>query len=190
MGDIGSHCENLAHYITGLEIEKVCADLTAMGDRPLDNDGNVLLRFEGDIPGILHASQFSSGEENNLRIRVYGTKGSLEWHQEDPNDLWFRANDQPSQVYRRGNGYLCEAAQRGTRLPCGHPESFIEAFANVYMNATDCMKAAILGNEPTELEKDFPTVIDGARGLAFIESVVESNKSDKKWYPMKNFKLS
>lgn len=190
MGDIGSHCENLANYITGLEIEKVCADLSTIGNRPLDNDGNVLLRMEGNVPGILHASQFSSGEENNLRIRVYGTKGSLEWHQEDPNDLWFRANDQPSQLLRRGNGYLCEAAQRATRLPAGHPESFIEAFANVYLNATDCIRASILGVEPTELEMDYPNVVDGARGLAFIESVVESNKSDQKWYPMKNFTLN
>ncbi len=189
MGDIGSHCENLAHYITGLEIEHVCADLTSIGDRPLDNDGNVLLKMEKGVCGILHASQFSSGEENNLRIRVYGTKGSLDWHQEDPNDLWFRANDQPCQVYRRGNGYLCEAAQRATRLPAGHPESFIEAFANVYMNATDCIRAARQGKDTTELERDYPTVIDGARGLAFIESVVESGKSDKKWYPMKNFTL-
>ena len=189
MGDIGSHCENLAHYITGLEIEKVCADLTAIGARSLDNDGNVLLRFEGDIPGILHASQFSSGEENNLRIRVYGTKGSLDWRQEDPNDLWLRANDAPTKLYRRGNSYLCEAAQRASRLPAGHPESFIEAFANIYLNATDTMRALATGNEPTELEKDFPGVVDGARGLAFIESVVESNKSDQKWYPMKKFTL-
>lgn len=190
MGDIGSHCENLAHYITGLEIEKMCADLTAIGDRPLDNDGNVLLKLEGGIPGILYASQLSSGEENNLRIRVYGTKGSIEWHQEDPNDLWFKSNDQPTRLLRRGNSYLCEAAQRATRLPSGHPESFIEAFANVYNNVTDCIRASILGVEPSELEKDYPNVLDGARGLAFIESVVESSKSDQKWYPMKNFKIS
>jgi len=190
MGDIGTHCENLANYITGLEIEKVCADLTALGDRPLDNDGNVLLRLEGDIPGILFASQFSSGEENNLRIRVYGTKGSLEWHQEDPNELWVRSNNEPTKVLRRGNGYLCEAAQKGSRLPAGHPESFIEAFANIYMNAVECIRAAKMGVEPDELSRDFPNVVDGARGLAFIESVVESSASDQKWYPMKNYKLS
>ncbi len=187
MGDIGSHCENLAHYITGLEIKEMCADLKSILDRPLDNDGNILLHLEKDACGILYASQFSAGDENNLRIRVYGNKGALEWRQEEPNHLWFRTNEGPAQLLRRGNGYLCEAAQRGTRLPPGHPEAFIEAFANVYVNATDTIRAKILGNEPTELELDFPTVIDGARGLAFIESAVESSKSDQKWYPMKSF---
>jgi len=188
IGDIGSHCENLAHYITGLEITEMCADLRSILNRPLDNDGNILLHFEKEASGILHASQFSAGEENNLRIRVYGTKGSLEWHQEEPNYLWFRTNQGPAQLYRRGNAYLCDAAQRATRLPPGHPEAFIEAFANIYANATDAMRAKILGQEPDELVLDFPTVIDGARGLAFIESAVESSQSDQKWYPMKAFR--
>ncbi|MDJ0987246.1 MAG: Gfo/Idh/MocA family oxidoreductase [Desulfobacterales bacterium] len=188
IGDIGSHCENLAHYITGLEISEICADLKSILDRPLDNDGNILLRLEKDVCGILYASQFSAGEENNLRIRVYGTQGALEWHQEEPNHLWFRTNDGPAQLYRRGNGYLCEAAQRATRLPPGHPEAFIEAFANIYMNVTDTMRAKLLDKDPTELELDFPNVIDGARGLAFIESAVESSKSKEKWFPMKSFK--
>ena len=187
IGDIGSHCENLAHYITSLEIKEMCADLKSILDRPLDNDGNILLHLEKDVCGILYASQFSAGEENNLRIRVYGTKGALEWHQEDPNDLWFRTNDGPAQLYRRGNSYLCEAAQRATRLPPGHPEAFIEAFANIYVNATDTIRARMLGNEPTELELDFSTVIDGARGMAFIESAVESSRSDQKWYAMKSY---
>ena len=188
IGDIGSHCENLAHYITGLEISEICADLKSILDRPLDNDGNILLHLEKDVSGILYASQFSAGEENNLRIRIYGTEGALEWHQEEPNYLWFRTNDKPAQLYRRGNAYLCEAAQRATRLPAGHPEAFIEAFANVYMNVTDSMRAKLLGKDPTELELDFPNVIDGARSLAFIESAVESSKSKEKWYPMKSFK--
>jgi predicted dehydrogenase len=188
MGDIGSHCENLAHYITGLEITEMCADLKSILNRPLDNDGNILLHYEKEVCGILYASQFSAGEENNLRIRVYGTKGALEWHQEEPNDLWFRTNEGPAQLYRRGNGYLCDAAQRATRLPAGHPEAFIEAFANIYANATDAIRAKILGQEPDELILDFPMVTDGARGLAFIESAVESSQSDQKWYPMKNFK--
>ncbi len=187
MGDIGSHCENLAHYITGLEINEMCADLKSILNRPLDNDGNILLHLEKDVCGVLYASQFSAGDENNLRIRVYGTKGALEWHQEDPNDLWFRTNDGPAQLYRRGNGYLCEAAQRATRLPPGHPEAFIEAFANIYVNATDAIRARMLGNEPSALELDFPTVVDGARGMAFIESAVESSKSDRKWYAMKRY---
>ena len=166
----------------------MCADLKSILDRPLDNDGNILLHLEKDVCGILYASQFSAGDENNLVIRVYGTIGALEWHQEKPNELWFRTNDGPAQLYRRGNGYLCEAAQRGTRLPPGHPEAFIEAFANVYANATDTIRARLLGNEPTELELDFATVMDGARGMAFIESAVESSKSDQKWYPMKPYK--
>jgi len=188
IGDIGSHCENLAHYISGLEIIEMCADLKSILNRPLDNDGNILLHYEKGACGILYASQFSTGEENNLRIRVYGTKGALEWHQEAPNYLWFRTNDGPAQLYRRGNGYLCEAARRATRLPPGHPEAFIEAFANLYANATDTIRAQILGRAPTELELDFPKAIDGARGLAFIESAVESNRSDRKWYPMKAFR--
>jgi predicted dehydrogenase len=187
IGDIGSHCENLAHYITGLEIKEICADLKSILDRPLDNDGNILLHLEKEACGVLYASQFSAGEENNLAIRIYGTKGALEWHQEEPNYLWFRTNEGPAKLYRRGNAYLCEAAQRATRLPAGHPEAFIEAFANIYKNATDTMRANLVGNEPTELEIDFPTVIDGARGLAFIESAVESSKSHQKWYPMKSF---
>ena len=188
IGDIGSHCENLAHYITGLEITEMCADLKSILNRPLDNDGNILLHYEKEACGILYASQFSVGEENNLRIRIYGTKGSLDWHQEEPNDLWFRTNEGPAQLYRRGNDYLCDAAQRATRLPPGHPEAFIEAFANIYANATDAIRAKILGQEPDELVLDFPRVIDGARGLAFIESAVESSRSDQKWYPMKAFR--
>jgi predicted dehydrogenase len=188
IGDIGSHCENLAHYITGLEITEMCADLKSILNRPLDNDGNILLHYEKGACGILYASQFSAGEENNLRIRVYGTRGALEWHQEDPNYLWFRTNEGPAQLYRRGNGYLCDAAQRATRLPAGHPEAFIEAFANIYANAADAIRAKILGQEPDELVLDFPTVIDGARGLAFIESAVESSRSDRKWFPMKAFR--
>lgn len=187
MGDIGSHCHNLAHYITGLELTEICADLKSILERPLDNDGNILLHFENGACGILYASQFSAGEENNLCVRIYGTKGALEWHQEEPNQLWFRTNEGPAQLYRRGNGYLCEAAQRATRLPAGHPEAFIEAFANIYVNATDTIRAKLEGREPTSLELDFPSVVDGARGLAFIESAVESGNSDQKWYPMKPY---
>lgn len=188
MGDIGSHCANLVHYITDLEMTEICADLSSIADRPLDNDGNVLLHFENGMPGILYASQFCAGEENNLKIRIYGSKGALEWHQEEPNGLWFRTNDKPAQLYRRGNSYLCEAAQRASRLPPGHPESFIEAFANIYVNASDTIRAKILGIEATDLELDFPNVLDGARGLAFIESAVASGQSEQKWYPMKSFR--
>ena len=186
MGDIGSHCENLAHYITGLEMREICADLnTVVAGRALDDDGNILVHYEGGAVGILFASQISAGEENNLRIRVYGSRGALEWRQEYPDDLWVRKADAPPALYRRGNAYLCEAARRATRLPPGHPEAFLEAFANLYLNALDTLRARLLGVEPDPLALDFPTVTDGARGMAFIESAVESSRSDRKWYAMK-----
>ena len=187
MGDIGSHCENLVHYITGLKIKEVCADLMSLGDRSLDNDGNVLLHFENGVSGVLHASQISVGEENNLNIRVYGDKASIEWHQETPNALWFKTNDEPARLYKRGNDYLCEAAKRASRLPAGHPESFIEAFANIYVNVANTIKSKILGTEPTQFDLDYPNVKDGVRGMAFIESIIESAKIDKKWYQIKEY---
>jgi predicted dehydrogenase len=184
IGDIGSHAENLASTITGLEIAEICADLTTfVPGRLLDDDANVLLRFTNGAKGILTASQVSIGQENNIKIRVWGTKGALEWHQEHPNYLAYWASGEPMQVMSRGNDYLGEAAERATRLPTGHPEAFIEAFGNVYLNATDTMRAKILGVEPTELERDYPTVYDGARGVRFIEKVVESSNSDQKWLP-------
>jgi predicted dehydrogenase len=190
MGDIGTHAENLAEYITGLRISEICADLTTFVEgRPLEDDGNCLLRFEGGAKGILFASQISIGEENNLAIWVYGEKKSLEWHQEYPNDLWVRRPDGPVEKWRRGNDYVggrSPAAGRATRLPFGHPEAFIEAFANVYVNATDTMRKRILGQEPDALELDFPTVDDGLRGMAFIETVVESASNGAVWTKMKS----
>jgi len=184
IGDIGSHAENLMSTITALEIEEICADLTTfVPGRPLDDDGNVLIHYTNGARGILTVSQISAGQENNLKIRIWGTQGALEWRQEHPNYLIYTPADGPVQVMSRGSGYLCEAAQRATRLPTGHPEAFIEAFGNVYLNATDTMRAQLMGVEPTELELDFPTVYDGARGVFFIEKVVESSKSDKKWTP-------
>jgi len=184
VGDIGSHCENLVSTITGLEIAEICADLTAfVPGRLLDDDANVLLHFANGARGILTVSQVCVGEENNLRIRVWGTEGALEWHQEHPNYLRYTPTGGAVQVLARGNDYLCEAADRATRLPTGHPEAFIEAFGNVYLNATDTIRAKLKGGEPTALELDFPTVYDGARGVAFIEHVVESGLSDRKWLP-------
>tara|TARA_Y100000996_G_scaffold274426_1_gene216312 strand:- start:278 stop:1435 length:1158 start_codon:yes stop_codon:yes gene_type:complete len=187
MGDIGSHCENLVNYITRLKIKEVCADIMSIEDRKLDNDGNVLLRFESGASGILHASQISIGEENNLNIRIYGNKGSIEWHQEEPNSMWFKTNDAPAKLYKRGNDYLCESAKKNSRLPAGHPESFIEAFANIYTNAARTIDCKINGATPDEFNLDFPNVLDGARGMAFIESIIESGNSDEKWYPMKEY---
>jgi predicted dehydrogenase len=182
MGDIGSHCENLVSYITGLDIEALCADLYAfVPGRKLDDDASVLLRFKNGARGILWVSQVATGEENRLNIRVYGTKGGLFWEQEHPNYVYFSPPSGPTQVYKRGNDYLCEAASRAAHLPFGHPEAFFEAFGNIYMNFTDTIRARLEGREPTALELDFPTVYDGARGVKFIEKVVESSQSDQKW---------
>ena len=182
VGDIGSHAENLAATITGLEIEALCADLTTfVPGRKLDDDGNLLLRFAGGAKGVLICSQISTGEENGLRIRVYGDKGGLEWYQEEPNFLTFKPLEGPTQIFKPGNPYLCEAAQRANRIPPGHPEAFLEAFANVYKNATATMRAKKEGREPDEFERDFPTVYEGARGVHFIEKTVKSAQSEEKW---------
>lgn len=174
IGDIGSHAENLVATITGLELASICADLTTfVPGRRLDDDANVLLRFKGGAKGILTVSQIEIGEENDLKIRVYGTKGSLTWRQENPNYLHHKTLTGPEQVLSRGNDYLGDAAQRHTRIPTGHPEAFIEAFANVYGNVA----AAIRGDE----NADYPSIYEGARGVHFIEQTVASAESDAKW---------
>jgi predicted dehydrogenase len=185
LGDIATHAENLARYITGLEIEEICADLSIYAPgRLLDDDVNILIRFKNGAKGIIHASQISTGQENGLNIRVWGDKGAIQWFQENPNYLYFFKQGEPVQIYRRGNGYLCPAAQRASRIPAGHPEAFIEAFANVYVNAMDTIIASIKGRKPSELELDFPNVHDGLYGMRFIETVVTSSKSSKKWTKM------
>ena len=188
IGDIGTHAENLAEYVTGLRITELCADLsTFVKGRKLDDDGNILLRFQKGAKGVLHASQISVGEENNLAICVYGEKAGLEWRQEDPNDLHVKTPDGPKQVWRRGNDYVgakSPAAGRATRIPAGHPEAFLEAFANIYVNATDTIRARIRRERPDPLALDFPTVDDGVRGMLFIETVVKSSKSKRKWTKM------
>jgi predicted dehydrogenase len=182
MGDIGTHAHNLARYITGLEIDEICAELsTFIPGRPLDDDGNCLIRFTGGAKGILFASQISNGDENNLNIRVYGTKGSLEWHQEDPNELVFKRADAPPVVSRRGNNYLSAAAQGASRTPFAHPEGFIEAFANVYRSAAVAIADAVAGRKAPKSGYDFPTIEDGLAGMAFIETAVKSSKLGAKW---------
>jgi predicted dehydrogenase len=185
VGDIGSHCENLVSYITGLEIQALCADLTTFVEgRRLDDDASVLLRFKGGAKGVLWVSQVAAGEENGLSVRVYGTKGGLLWNQESPNVLRFLPLHGPVQVFRRGDGSLCEAAGRATHLPPGHPEGFVEAFGNIYMNIIGAIRTRLEGRMPSDLELDFPTVHDGRRGVKFIEKVVESDRSDRKWVPL------
>jgi predicted dehydrogenase len=182
MGDIGTHAENLAEYITGLKITEMCADIsTFVPGRLLDDDGSVLLHFEGGAKGILHASQIAAGEENNLNIRIYGEKGGLEWRQMEPNTLIAKWLDKPTQMIRTGVGSLSPEAQAATRIPGGHPEGYLEAFANIYRNFAHCVQARIAGVEPDPIRNDFPGIRDGVRGMQFIEKVIASGKSKTKW---------
>ncbi|MDZ4699995.1 MAG: Gfo/Idh/MocA family oxidoreductase [Rhodothermales bacterium] len=181
IGDIGSHAENLARYITGLEIERICADLTTfVPGRKLEDDANMLVHYKGGARAVLYCSQVSVGEENNLKIRVYGTEASIEWHQEHPNYLYFRPASGPEEVLKRGNGYLSDAAKHHSRLPSGHPEAFLEAFANIYVNAARTIAAKLAGVKPGPFDTDFPTVQDGAVGVHFIHKAVESGQK-KGW---------
>ncbi len=189
VGDIGTHAANLAEYITGLKITHICAELTSfVPGRPLDDDCNCLLKFDNGAKGVLHASQIAHGEENNLAIWVHGEKASLEWHQEHPNYLYVRRPSKPEEVWKRGNDYVAaysKAAARNTRLPAGHPEAFFEAFANNYANFAETVKCAMTGKKANALALDFPGVDEGVRGMLFIETVVASSKSTKKWTPLK-----
>jgi len=175
IGDIGSHAENLVSTVTGLEIDAICADLTTFVEgRPLDDDGNLLIRFKGGARGVLIASQIEVGEENDLRLRVYGTKAGLSWRQEEPNELIVTSNDEPRKVYTRNGPGLHDDALAAARIPPGHPEAFLEAFANVYGGVA----ASIRGQDG-----DHPTVQDGVRGVRFIETTVASARSEAKWTP-------
>lgn len=183
MGDIGSHAENLCEYITGLQIESLCADLHIhIPGRRLEDDGSVLLRLENGARGLLCVSQISAGEENNLRIKVYGEQGGLEWAQMEPNSLIVQWLDRPIQVFRTGGPGVCPQASAHTRLPAGHPEGYVEAFANIYRNVAFCIQAKLADQKVEKVYLDFPTIDDGVRGMAFIEAVVRSGNEEKgKW---------
>jgi len=185
IGDIGTHAANLAEYITGLKITEVLADLTTfVKGRLLDDDGSVLLHFEKGAKGILESSQIAIGEENNIAIRVYGEKKAVEWHQENPNYLHVLSPTGPEEVWKRGNPYVAaksKAAGRCTRIPSGHPEAFLEAFANNYHNFTDTIRAKMDKRKPTPEEADFPGVEAGVRGMKFIRAVVASSKEGNIW---------
>lgn len=184
IGDIGTHAAHLAEYITGLKITKICADLNIFVEgRALDDDGNVLLGFENGASGVLMASQVAAGEENALKIRVYGEKGGIEWAQQEPNTLLVKWLDQPTQIYRAGGGnkYLSSSALQNFRTPGGHPEGYLEAFGNIYRNFALTLSARIDGTTPTAEMLDFPGVEDGIRGMAFIDNVVASGSSKEKW---------
>jgi predicted dehydrogenase len=186
MGDIGTHAAQLAEYISGLKISKICADLNiVVPGRAIDDDGNVLLKFDNGSNGVLVATQIAAGEENALKIRIYGEKGGMEWHQMEPNTLMVKWQNAPAQVYRAGNGYLSKAALHNTRTPGGHPEGYLEAFANIYRNFALTVNAKLNNEEPTAEMLDFPNVNDGIRGMAFIENVVASHASTEKWLDFK-----
>ena len=179
LGDIGSHAENLAAYVTGLRLDRLCADVrTFVEGRAVDDDANVLLRYEGGAGGVLHCSQVAAGIENDLRLRVSGTEGTLTWRQEEPNELVLHPREGWERVYRRGHDGLAPAARHASRLPPGHPEAFNEAFANVYANALRTISARLAGEEPDPLDLDFPTVEDGARGVHFILTALESGRKE------------
>lgn len=182
MGDIGTHAFNMAEYVSGLKVEKICADLNIMvPGRMLDDDGAVFLKFDNGATGVLMATQIAAGEENNVKIRVYGEKGGLEWRQENANTLLIKWLDKPAEIYRAGTGYLNSFAKHNCRTPAGHPEGYLEAFANHYRNFSLTIRAKMNGEQPKEEWLDFPGVDEGVRGMAFIENVVKSGKSNEKW---------
>jgi predicted dehydrogenase len=187
MGDIGSHAENLVSVVTGLELESLCADLTAFGaGRRLDDDAGLLLRFVGGARGLMSASQIAVGHENDLRLRVMGERGMLDWRQEEPNALVYAPVGGPRRTLTRNSPGLSEAARRACRLPPGHPEGFIEAFANLYLGiAADLRQREAQGRPATREEADYPRIEDGARGVRFIEKTVASAASDVKWTAMR-----
>ncbi len=183
MGDIGTHAHHLAEYVTGLKTVEICAELNVfVPGRLLDDDGAALLRFDNGARGVLVATQIAAGEENNIRLRVYGDKGGLEWHQHEPNTLFLKWGDRPAEIVRVGNGYMSAIAQHNTRTPGGHPEGYLEAFANIYRNFSLTVRAKLNGEEPKAEWLDFPTVEDGIRGMQFIDTVVEAGYNDQqKW---------
>jgi predicted dehydrogenase len=188
MGDIGVHAANLAEYVTGLKISEICSDLTSFVEgRTLDDDGAVLLRFDNGARGVLHASQVSVGEENAIAIRAYGEKGGLEWHQQEPNTLWLKWPDRPTEMLRTGGSYLGEQAAVNTRTPMGHPEGYLEAFANLYRAFAAQVRAREVGSEVDERARDCPGIEEAIRGMTFIELAVAASASDVKWHAFEHY---
>ncbi len=186
MGDIGTHAAHLAEYVSGLHITYLCADLqTFVEGRHLDDDGNVLLKFDNGATGVLIASQVAAGEENAIRLRVYGEKGGIDWCQVDSNTLLVKWLDKPTEIYRTGSAYVGNFAAHNTRIPAGHPEGYLEAFANIYRNFSLTLNAKLNGETPTKEMLDFPTISEGVRGMAFIDTVVASSKASEKWTEFK-----
>jgi len=184
MGDIGVHAANLAETISGLEITELCSDLEpVVAGRKLDDDGTVLLKFNNGAKGVLLSSQISVGEENNLNIRIYGTQASLQWQQQEPNSLLMKYNDKPTQLIRTGVGSFCAEATNAMRTPAGHPEGYIEAFANIYRQFAQQVRDFSKSDTHAEQHDDAPGIVDAIRGMAFIENVVAASRSSQKWHP-------
>jgi predicted dehydrogenase len=182
MGDIGTHAFNLMEYVTGLQVTQLCADINIVVEgRKLDDDGAVLIKLNNGASAVLTATQIAAGEENNIKIRVYGETGSLEWQQWDANTLIVKPINKPWEIWRTGAGYVSSYASHNTRTPGGHPEGYLEAFANLYHNFALCVKAQIKGTQASPEAQDYPGIEEGVRGMAFIENVIESGKSDVKW---------
>ena len=181
-GDIGTHAANLAEYTTGGSITEVCAMLNkVVKGRLLDDDAAAFLKFDNEASGVLVATQVAAGEENNLAIRVYGEKGGLEWRQEEPNTLIIRLLNKPREILRTGMSYISDAGKQTTRVPSGHPEGYLEAFANIYMAFSRAVRDYRPGKKIDAVKYDFPDVEDGVRGMAFIEAMVKSSDSKQKW---------
>lgn len=182
IGDIGTHAANLAEYITGNRITEVCAELnTVVKGRMLDDDNAMFIHFENNATGILASTQVAAGEENNLTIKVYGEKAGLEWSQQEPNTLILKSQNKPTEIIRTGMSYLSDAAKKSTRTPSGHPEGYLEAFANIYKTFAQAVRNHRAGRKVTSSTHDFPDVEDGVRGMAFIEAAVKSSDSKQKW---------
>lgn len=182
MGDIGTHAFNLAEYVTGLEVTHLCSNInTVVEGRLLDDDGAAFLKFNNGATGVLMATQIAAGEENNVKIRVYGEKGGIEWKQEDANTLLVKWLDKPAEIYRTGGGYNSSFAAHNTRVPAGHPEGYLEAFGNLYRNFIFTVRAKMNGEQPKDEWLDFPSVNEGIRGMAFVNNVIESGQSEEKW---------
>ncbi|HZB13967.1 MAG TPA: Gfo/Idh/MocA family oxidoreductase [Chryseolinea sp.] len=186
IGDIGTHAANLAEYITGLKITEICAMLnTVVKGRHLDDDSSMLLRFDNGASGVLMATQVAAGEENNLNIRVYGEKGGLEWRQEEPNTMILKWMGKPKEIIRAGQSYLSDEAKGFTRTPAGHPEGYLEAFANLYRAFSRAVRDYKPGKKLNIAKYDFPDVADGVRGMNFVQTVVKSANSNRKWTTLK-----
>ncbi|HXF17528.1 MAG TPA: Gfo/Idh/MocA family oxidoreductase [Burkholderiales bacterium] len=183
LADIGSHAQHMMHTVTGLEIEALCAELGHLHGRKVDDDISLLMRLRGGARGVLTASQVMAGEEGGPNFRIYGTHGALEWKQLEPESLLYRRPGAPVHILRRGEPYLCDTARRASRLPPGHPEGYYEAFGNLYRNFAD---AIIARREGVRIEEDFPTAVDGARTMAFIETALESNAAGGQWMRVKD----